>query len=487
MSIDGNYCRRLGIPLKVASRLTRLIILFTPTLTVAAIVLLIFKRPKSAYSMITWSLRQAGATFIKLGQWASTRPDILPRDLCQSLAELHSDAPAHRMSWNRHMVKREFGVSLEELFSEFSSNPIGSGTIGQVHRARLRKTDAEVVVKIMHPRVEEYIERDLWLMRGVAEAINILPGMSWFSLPEEVAYFAHIMKSQCDFRAEALSLGHFARNFSTWPSVYIPQPIYPLISKHILTESYAEGVPIMEVAQMKPNQTGLRTEWNRIKESIALTGFQAFLQMLLWDNFVHADLHPGNILIRFLDPNTKRPVLNANVDDIINHRLRPQVVFIDTGLVTTLSRRDYDNFTDLFMALVLRADGHEVAKMIIDRGPPSARLLVIDEEGFGRAMDDLVKPLFSLLPLELGRFSISPILFKVFDMVRAHHVRLEPAFTNLVMSFVCVEGLGRQLAPDLNLLPLLARSALQYLVTRVGPTTLTGSTHHHLKRDDDGR
>lgn len=229
---------------------------------------------------------------------------------------------------------------------------------------------------------------------------------------------------------------------------------------------------------------------------MAVGGFRSFMQMLLWDNFVHADLHPGNIMIGFVrdplegwNPLLKRLAIGAGVigrflqrivtpgplppdplqpiiTDARDPHAHAQLVYLDCGLVSQLGPRDFQNFTDLFKCLVLEGDGVKAGQMIIERSPQPG---VIDADGFCEQLSELlVKPVFKPTTLvtrsRLNTLRLDRILNELFRLCREHRVRLDPAFTNLVMSLLCVEGLGRKLAPEMDLKPLLAEAALQFLV-----------------------
>lgn len=476
-----SYLKRLGSPLRLALRLINLGLIFGTALALVLpfsfwVYISQRQQHQRIYRIYLWALRRAGATFIKLGQWAATRPDILPPELCTILAELHSGAPHHSMSWNRYLIRTELGHELEDIFDAFEERPLGSGTIAQVHRAILRTgqyTGLPVAIKLAHPHIEQHIERDLQLLRLGASLIH--PLVPWLNLPEEVSYFTTMMRQQLDLRHEAYTLDHFGRNFMTWKTVSVPVPIYPYVTTSILTETLAEGTSIKDFLpelHLKVNKVDCPES---IRKDLAYTGFAALLQMLLWDNFVHADLHPGNILVRFVERRTGQvhwsgppskeltELFEKEGHYWLRNRIIPQLVFLDTGLVTQLGRRDQKNFDDLFMALILRGDGYSAGRLLIERSP-ACQEQVIGAEEFCQQLDLLVRPIFREA-LELRNFALGPVLYRVFDLVREHRVRLDGAFTNLVMSFLCMEGLGRSLAPDFNLIPMLARGALQYLVT----------------------
>ena len=486
---------------------------------------------------IRWSLSRAGATFIKLGQWAATRPDILPEMFCEELAQLHANAPGHSMAWNAEVIQNAFGKSIGQVFEEFDPRPVGSGTIAQVHRAKIRqgKQSHAVAVKISHPRIEEIISDDLLLLSVFARAAHVLiPPLRWISLPDEVACFAVMMRQQLDLRFEAFTLHRFTQNFEgtekAWghlSRIKFPRPHFPWVSTRCLVEELIDdSIPIGNIQTLLFNSTPAESE--HLRRDLAVLGFRGFLQMLLWDNFVHADLHPGNILVTFVEmpkripqtvigelleslprrvwnligsferlmqsimipgdlpPNPRDPVkipkLPGENDEqfllrqLCNPRAMAQIIFLDTGLVTELSRSDFKNFTDLFQALVLKGDGYMVGELMIDRSPPWAQENVRDREGFCRGMSVIVEPIFAARKLAVSTGKVTSlrdlrldvVLNRLFQLARRHRVRIDAAYTNLVMSLLCVEGLGRQLAPEMDLRPLLAQAALQYLIRTEG-------------------
>lgn len=444
------------------ARLLELQLLFLPLFATAP---LLYIDEVLWFRILRATLRMAGPSFIKLGQWAATRPDLLPLGLCRVLAELHSRAPCHSLAWSREAFRRSFGVGIESIFSEFDPEPLGSGSVAQVHRAVMHGD--EVAVKILHPHVHELFHVDLQLLATAARCLHAIPTFTWLHLPEEIAYFSRAMQQQLDLRYEAYTLSRFGRNFASSSAVAFPRPL--LSSQEVLVESLETGLPIGFFTQAACSDP----EWPAIKEEIALGGLRAFMQMLLWDNFVHADLHPGNVLVKF--PGYKGDITDPEaLCRAYRVGCHPTLVFLDTGLVTELSRRDFTNFTDLFKALVFKADGALAGQLIIERGPPGAATQVLDPPGFYSGMDSLVAPVFSKSSalMHLESFAISPLIFKTFDLVRQHHVRLEGAFTNLVMSLACIEGIGRDLSPQLNLRPLLLSAGLQYLASNIAQTVV---------------
>ncbi|KAI9151630.1 ABC1 family protein [Paramyrothecium foliicola] len=463
------------------------------------------------YGFLVQAMEWAGPAFIKLGQWAASRSDIFPTEMCDIMSKLHSHAPAHSMSVTRKTVEAAFGGrKFEDIFEEFDEKPLGVGAIAQVYKAKLKPDlvaphDADVTaatlplahsvrrnvetvlksspmrvpstyvaVKVLHPHVERTVRRDLRIMGFFASALNVIPTIEWLSLPDEVAQFGEMMRLQLDLRIEAANLATFRQNFKERSTAWFPYPYTDFTTRNVLIEEFAQGIPL---ADFMENGGGV------FQHDIADEGLDAFLRMLLLDNFVHADLHPGNIMVRFYksaQPDIRLPRLHekgerpesADVTEEVLERLRPyrhrkditaweaelakidaegfrpQLVFIDTGLVTELNATNRRNFLDLFRA-VAEFDGYKAGHLMCERcRQPEA---VLDKEVFALKMQHLVLSVKSRT-LALGNVKIGDILQRVLGMVRDHHVRLEGDFVNVVISILLLEGIGRSLNPDVDLL-----------------------------------
>ena len=474
------------------------------------------------YCLLVNAMEMAGPTFIKLGQWAASRSDIFPTQMCDIMSKLHSNAPAHNMHHTRQVISEAYcGMSLDEIFADFDDEPLGVGAIAQVYRAKLKPSlgmegDKDladplnglrqkmrknweavlkstpkrvpsnyVAVKVLHPGVERLVRRDLRIMKFFAAMLDCIPTIEWLSLPGEVEQFGDMMRLQLDLRIEAANLTKFRKNFRERTTAWFPFPYNDLTSRELLVEEYAQGIPL---ADFMENGGGV------FQEDIADAGLDAFLRMVLIDNFVHADLHPGNILVRFYQaekPELKltgppgqdgggskelgrkphpedqedvtekvlarlRPYRNmkdksawdSELEKIDREGYRPQLIFIDTGLVTELNRVNRQNFLDLFRA-VAEFDGFRAGHLMCERcRQPEA---VLDQEVFALRMQHLVLGVKSKT-LALGNVKIGDILQEVLSMVRNHHVRLEGDFVNVVISILLLEGIGRTLNPAVDLL-----------------------------------
>lgn len=426
------------------------------------------------------------------------------------MSSLHSNAPAHSLRDTKRTIRRAFnGLPFEEIFEEFQEEPLGVGAIAQVYKAKLkpnlaatndhelgeepetlssrvrknvdvlvkstpqRVPSSYVAIKVLHPKVERLIRRDLRIMSFFASLINAIPTMHWLSFPDEVQQFGEMMKLQLDLRIEATNLVMFRQKFRSRTTAWFPYPYLEYTTREVLVEEFAQGIPLA---------TFLEIGGGVYQHEIANEGLDAFLHMLLIDNFVHADLHPGNIMVRFYKPSeldlslrkhsraTDAPTrAEVDVTEAVLARLRPhtgnakhwetalaqlndegyrpQLIFIDTGLVTELNEKNRRNFLDLFRAIA-EFDGHRAGQLMCERSRTPEE--VIDPDIFALKMQHLVLSIKSRT-FALGNIRIGDVLSEVLTMVRSHHVRFEGDFVNVVISCLLLEGIGRSLDSNLDL------------------------------------
>ncbi|KAK2591668.1 hypothetical protein QQS21_010628, partial [Conoideocrella luteorostrata] len=529
-------------PICTGFRFIQLLVIFVPVIVTVPVIWVGRRHPERDnerggtlwwYGFLVKSMELAGPAFIKLGQWAASRSDIFPNEMCDTMSKLHSNAPAHSMHATRKTVEAAFGGrNFGDIFDEFDEKPLGVGAIAQVYKAKLRSElamsgglnndndestgltenmrrnvdtvlksspkrvpSSYVAVKVLHPKVERTVRRDLKIMGFFAFVLNAIPTIEWLSLPDEVAQFGEMMKLQLDLRIEAANLETFRRNFKDRATASFPYPYTDFTTRNVLIEEFAQGIPL---AAFMENGGGV------FQHDIADEGLDAFLRMLLLDNFVHADLHPGNIMVRFYQAAqpelrlSKKPDVNAyhNETDVTEQVLellrpyrhrsnkaaweaelakidaegyRPQLIFIDTGLVTELNATNRANFLDLFRA-VAEFDGYKAGQLMCERcRQPEA---VLEEEVFALKMQHLVLSVKSRT-LALGSVKIGDILQQVLSMVRNHHVRMEGDFVNVVISILLLEGIGRSLNPDVDLLSS-SLPILRQLGTQTGASMARG-------------
>ncbi|KAG0136984.1 ABC1 family-domain-containing protein [Tuber indicum] len=510
-------------PIATGLRFVHLVVIFLPVILSIPLACIGPRQPDRCserigtiwwYSFLIKSMERAGPTFIKLGQWAASRTDIFPAEMCEMMSKLHSDARAHSLRDTKRTISQAFGGRhFDEIFEEFDEKPLGIGAVAQVYRAKLnphllprlhevgetdfkknlrRKVDvlvkkapyqgvpsSYVAVKVLHPKVDRTVHRDLRIIYFFASLLNLVPTLEWLSLPDEVDKFSEMMRLQLDLRIEANNLSRFRSNFGDRTTVTFPLPYSNYTTREVLIEEFAHGVPLSFF---------LESGAGPFRKEMADMGLDAFLHMLIMDNFIHADLHPGNIMVRFykLEPlpsfsqfplvvpgrkasargaDNHKEVTEEVISRLIPHRgnpqewqkelnlldnegYRPQLIFIDTGLVTELNSVNRRNFLDLFRAIA-EFDGYRVGHLMIERcRSPSA---VIDNEIFTLKMQHLILAVKSRT-LALGNIKIGDLLAQVLQMVRVHHVRMEGDFINVVLSILLLEGIGRSLDPNLDLL-----------------------------------
>lgn len=504
-------------PIATGFRFLQLVVIFVPVIIAVPAIWVGKRQPDRDnersgtlwwYGFLVNSMELAGPAFIKLGQWAASRSDVFPDEMCDIMSKLHSNSQAHSMHQTRKTVEKAFdGRAFDDVFDEFNETPLGVGAIAQVYKAKLkpdlavptepnvvhesykdnvrrnvqtvlksspkRVPSSYVAVKVLHPHVERTVRRDLRIMGFFASVLNAIPTIEWLSLPDEVAQFGEMMKLQLDLRIEAANLSAFRQNFKERSTAWFPYPYTEFTTRNVLIEEFAQGIPIADFMEYGGGV---------FQHDIAQEGLDAFLRMLLIDNFVHADLHPGNIMVRFYqaaqpelplskgqniqhDPATDvteqvlerlRPYKHkkdtkgweAELSKIDKEGYRPQLIFIDTGLVTELNATNRTNFLDLFRA-VAEFDGYKAGHLMCERcRQPDA---VLEKEVFALKMQHLVLNVKSHT-LALGNVKIGDILQQVLSMVRNHHVRLEGDFVNVVISILLLEGIGRNLDPDVDLL-----------------------------------
>lgn len=416
---------------------------FTPFAFVTVVYLLHGTPERRAYwvECLVHSLESAGCTFQKFGQWMSMRPDMLPPDIILALSRLRDDVPQHNMEHNRAIFRCNFGLELEEIFSSFDSEPIASGTVAQVHRATIRHThtpdgkEREVAVKVRHPDVvaETFVDIDL-----IFSFINTLGEVAGhLTIPFKKDEFHSVLQRQIDFRWEAHNLFRFGQNFHNDSGVMFPEVMEEFYSSSVLVESWVNGRKITDMfteltegfaVNEKAVGPARVFDAREAAEKRKLAGqlFAATMQMFLRDNFIHGDLHGGNVLF------------GAGCG---------RATVIDAGVVTSIEEGFTQPFASFLLALC-RGDVTELSDRLLQFNQAAS----FDEAAFrkdievttrrwvgeaGRAPDGGI--------INLGDL-VGEILFKI--QKNDLHLRGDVASTIVTMSLV--EGLVKQLDPEFD-------------------------------------
>lgn len=411
--------------LLLAFRALYLLLLFAPSIVIGTVAEEANIQIRSLWlGLLLRTVEHAGPAFIKWGQWAATRPDIFPPDICSELAKLHFRAPEHSFSETRDIVSKAFRLPIEEIFEEFSEKPVASGSIAQVHRAVLKqKLSPEgkpitVAVKVRHPHVSKIIQMDFTIIKYFAKASTLMPGLKHLQLDKSVHHFASFMTKQVDLTLEATHLIRFKHNFRKWKNIDFPEPIYPFIHPEVLVETFEEGHSIAKYVNKEPQ--------SYIKSCLAQLGTSLVLKMLLVDNFFHGDLHPGNIFVR----------LDGEL---------PQIILLDVGMIVELSQRNRLILSELFKAAALR-DGKTVAKCMLEF---SREQRCPDPEQFVRNVDEKFK---RYLAVEGSAKNTGECMTDLFNDVRQHHVTIDGDICTVMVSTLIYEGWQRKLDPNMDML-----------------------------------
>jgi len=361
-----------------------------------------------------------GATFIKVGQIASTRGDLLPRPLIEELSHLQDRVPAFPFSEVRAAIERDLGRSLETVFRRFDPVPVAAASVSQVHRAELAGSGEDVAVKVRRPDIEMLVALDRSILIFLSRIVErIVPSMRLISLHDSMQHFCDAVVLQLRFDLEAANNARFTANFADDPDIHFPV-IYPEASAGgVLTMEFIEGVHETELerAGVDPRR-------------IAEAGMRCVCRMIFLHGFVHSDLHPGNL--RFFAPG--------------------RIVLLDLGLVGSLVPADRLSAAELLFAFAV-GDGKTVARLFHDNAPYRATR---DYAAYEAEMIELVEAVHRL---GMGNIQVTVEIGRLFDVLRRHHIRARSHMTMVNLALMTAEGLGKRLAPELSL----ADEALPYL------------------------
>nr|WP_297351658.1 ubiquinone biosynthesis regulatory protein kinase UbiB [uncultured Caldimonas sp.] len=364
------------------------------------------------------ALERLGPIFVKFGQVLSTRRDLLPLDVAEELAHLQDRVPPFPADVSMRMVEEAFGRPIDAVFASFERTPVASASIAQVHFAVL-KDGREVAVKVLRPGMLKVIDEDLGLLRTLAGAVERVWADGKRLKPRQVvAEFDKYLHDELDLVREAANAAQLRRNMDGLNLVIVPEMIWDLCTEQVIVMERMKGVPISQVQRLRDAGVDIR--------KLARDGVTIFFTQVFRDGFFHADMHPGNIQVS-LDPATFG-----------------RYIALDFGIIGTLTEYDKEYLAQNFIAF-FRRNYKRVAELHVESGwvPPNTR---IDElEGAIRAC---CEPHFDK---PLKDISLGQVLLRLFQTSRRFNVEIQPQLVLLQKTLLNVEGLGRQLDPDLDL------------------------------------
>jgi ubiquinone biosynthesis protein len=392
------------------------------------------------------ALEELGPIFVKFGQAVSTRRDLLPADIADELAKLQDRVPPFPGDIARELVGRAYGQPVEAVFQEFDTTPLAAASIAQVHPARLRGGE-EVVVKVLRPDMRAIIERDLEVLHALAELAQRYWAEGRRLRPREIVdEYEKTILDELDLMREAANASQLKRNFAGSDLLYVPEVYWDYCRNDVMVMERIHGVPISDMARLRAAGTNVA--------QLAENGVRIFFTQVFRHNFFHADMHPGNIFVLVDDPQ------------------HPKYAAVDFGIVGTLEPRDQHYLAENFLAVFDR-DYRRVAQLHLESGwvPAGAR---VDE--MESAVRTVCEPIFDrpLKDISFGR-----ILLRLFEISRRFNVQIQPQLLLLQKTLLNVEGLGRDLYPELDIWNTASPILREWMRERTSVAALVRSLRTH--------
>lgn len=386
---------------------------------------------------IRLALEDLGPIFVKFGQALSTRRDFIPIDIADELAKLQDRVPSFSGEEAKSIIEACIRKPVVDAFSEFDINPLASASIAQVHAATLLSTGQKVVVKVLRPGIYKRISRDIDLLYALADlAIRYWRPAKQLRPREIVAEFEACLKDELDLLREGASASQLRRNFSNSDLLYIPEVHWPYTFHQVLVMERIYGISIADISALKKQGINLK--------KLAERGVEIFFTQVFRDCFFHADMHPGNI---FVSPDNKE---------------NPQYLGVDFGIMGSLSPDDQRYLAENLMAFFNR-DYRRVAQLHVESGWVAENTRINE---FEAAIRTVCEPIFER---PLKEISFGQLLLRLFQTARRFNMEVQPQLVLLQKTLFNVEGLGRQLYPDLDLWSTAKPFLEHWLKKQVGP------------------
>lgn len=382
------------------------------------------------------ALEALGPVFVKFGQMLSTRRDLLPDDLAEELKKLQDQVPPFSGPKAQALIEQALEQPVSELFSEFEVEPLASASVAQVHKATMFD-GSDVVVKVIRPGIGKTIRKDMDLLFTLARIVHGVWEEGRRLRPVEVvAEYEQTIFDELDLRKEAANGSQLRRNFENSEVLYIPEIYWDYTRSNVLVMERIHGIPVAEIDQLEAQHTDMKV--------LAERGVEIFFTQVFRDSFFHADMHPGNIFVSRENPSS------------------PQYIAVDFGIIGSLTPEDQSYLARNFLAFFKR-DYRLVAQLHVDSGWVPADTNV---DAFETAIRSVCEPIFEK---PLKDISFGQVLLGLFQTARRFNMEVQPQLVLLQKTLLNIEGLGRQLYPDLDLWKTAKPFLENWMKERMGP------------------
>jgi ubiquinone biosynthesis protein len=382
-----------------------------------------------------------GPIFIKFGQLLSTRPDLIPDDIVRELNHLQDNVKPFDATHFRELVEQALAANVNDIFLDYEHEPLASASVAQVHGAIL-KNGQRVVIKVIRPGIEKIIAQDVRLLLWLAKVVErYSPDGRRLRPMEVVEDYRTTIFDELDLQREAANASQLRRNFARSPLLYVPEIFWDYTRNNILVMERIHGIPVTDLAALNAQNTNMK--------KLAERGVEIFFTQVFDHNFFHADMHPGNIFVAEAHPES------------------PQYIAVDMAIVGTLTRADQYYLARNLLAM-FRRDYRQVAELHVESGwvPPHTRV-----EELEAAVRTVCEPIFEK---PLKDISFGHVLINLFRTARRFDMEVQPQLVLLQKTLLNIEGLGRQLYPDLDLWTTAHPFLERWLKNRFHPRTLWG-------------
>lgn len=396
---------------------------------------------------IRLALEELGPIFIKFGQAISTRRDLLPPDIADELAKLQDKVPPFPSEQAVEILEATYGKSLDDVFERFDIEPFAAASIAQVHTAKLSE-GTEVIVKLLRPGVQDSIERDVEVLRLLAGLADKYWQHGKRLRPLEIVdEYEHTIIDELDLMREAANAAQLKRNFAGSDMLYVPEVFWDYCRPEILVQERIYGIPISDMDALRASGANI--------QALAENGVEIFFTQVFRHNFFHADMHPGNIFVIATDPD------------------QPKYAAVDFGIVGTLSPSDQRYLAENFLAFFDR-DYHRIAQLHIESGwvPDGTRIDQLET-----AVRTVLEPIFNK---PLAEISFAQVLMRLFRLSQRFNVEIQPQMILLHKTLFNIEGLGRELYPQLDLWKTAHPVLRKWMNEQIGPAAMLDDLREFL-------